>query len=147
MKTVDELLKKSYHQSDDTKVSLQLEVPLGFLREHHQALGRMIVGGKIDMSQSAAAPASTAARGKQAQPKKATKAAPESKSRPQGKKAPNNRVTLNAVMEAIKENNQTPEEIANAIKANRRQVGKALSRYTKTGRVVRVAPGRYALPA
>ncbi len=54
-------------------------------------------------------------------------------------------MTQAAVLAALRSKHNTPQAIANVMKANPVQVSKALSRYTQQGLIVRTQPGQYAL--
>ena len=162
MKTVSQLLKQSYLESDETKVSVKVKASASFLREHARALSAMgatVVGApsarkaaaKKTAAKKTAAKKPKAAAAKPAQKtakaKTAVKAkASTAKKTTSGSKRAASRINLDAVRGAIAKKKHTPQAIADAIKADARQVHKALSRYTKAGHVVRVDKGRYGLP-
>lgn len=175
MKTIDDVLKQAYHQADDVNVSVKLSVSLGALREHYATLSALgidtvsVKGSaapskkrrtKVAKKTRKAASASGTKRKTKAKAKTKVKAKSKAKAKATGRTAKKSaakitatrtstakpgRVTQQGVFSALRKRHATPKAIATALKADQRQVSKALSRYTKQGTVVRTAPGRYAL--
>lgn len=158
MKTVKKLLKKTKSQPDNTKVTLTLNVPLKKVRANAKRFASLgvvnvtIVGG----AKAAAKKAKPKASAKKVAKKAVTRKKPAVKRNVKAvakktvrAKAPTKRattgVTQAAVLAALRGKHSTPIAIATAMKANRVQVTKALSRYTQQGLIVRTQPGHYAL--
>ncbi|MGI9305022.1 MAG: hypothetical protein ACR2RB_20305 [Gammaproteobacteria bacterium] len=150
MKTIKDVLKQTKPHPDNTKVTLQLHVPLKKVRAYAKRFASLgvvnvtIAGG----AKAAVKKAKPKTRSKKAV-KKATTKKP-AKAKRATKKAPVKRgntagVTQAAVLAAIRGKYRTPQAIATAMKANPVQVRKALSRYTKQGLIVRTGLGQYAL--
>ena len=132
----DIFLKKYNSEENDTKVTLNVTSTLGHLRTHHDVLKGMTI-----RTEAAAAANKSPSTSQKAKPT-AQKA-----SSGNGQKRATSRITLDGVLKAISKNHETPKSIADALKANPRQVAKALSRYLKAGHVERVGPGQYRLPS
>lgn len=159
MKTMKELLKQTDQLADNTKVKLILHVPLKKVRAYAKRMAALgvvnvtIVGGAKATAKKIKPKASTkkavkkaVARKKPAvkrQPKAAAKKTVKAKA--SAKRATTGPVTQAAVLAALRAKHNTPTAIATAMKANRVQVTKALSRYTQQGLIVRTQPGHYAL--
>ncbi len=156
MKTINDLLKQAYQYADSTAVKLQLHVPLKKLRANSKLLSSLGVSqvkvlgpAKPAAKKKAKAKAKPKVRAKQ---KALAKKGPAAKAKPKAaaKKGPAKRsktamVTQEGVLNAIRADNNTPQAIAKAMKANPVQVGKALSRYTQKGIIRRTKPGHYAM--
>ena len=153
--TLNKLLESLYDTPDTQSVTVTISTDLGTLRRNSAELGRL----RIDASESKAAPAKkTKAK---AASKKAKKAAPKAVSAKTskasaskktatpaaaGKRRGANTVSRDAVLAAIAKGHTNGPNIAKSMKADVAQVHKALSRYVKSGHVVRVGTGQYALP-
>ena len=164
MKTIKDLLKQTKPHADNTKVTLQLHVPLKKLRANAKRLATLgvvnvtIVGGVKPAAKKAKPKASTkkavkkAVTRKSAAVKRTPKAAAKKpiKAKSATKTAPAKRgntagVTQAVVLAAIRGKHRTPQAIATVMQANPVQMRKALSRYTKQGLIVRTGLGQYAL--
>lgn len=154
MKTIKDVLKQTKPQPDNTKVTLQLHVPL---KKVHAYAKRFAALGVVNVTIAGGAKAAAKKAKTKASAKKAVKTAVtrkksalKSKAKRATKKAPAKRdnttgVTQAAVLAAIRAKHRTPQAIATAMKADRKQVAKALSRYTQQGLIVRTGIGQYAL--
>ncbi len=166
MKTINDLLKQAYQYADNTAIKLNLHVPLKKLRVNAKLLSSLGVSQvTVEGAKKKAKPATKKAQPKaKAKKKVAAKKAPAAKAKTKAaaKKKPAakakaaatkastgrggaNMVTQEGVLTAIRANNHTPQDIADAMNANSVQVGKALSRYTQKGIIRRTKPGHYAL--
>lgn len=157
MKTIAQMLKQSYMETDETEVTLELKASVGFLRQNAQALAgmRVLSADEPEPARKGTAKKAKSTRGAKAKASQAS--AKEAKTKTgktkpakktgTGSKRASSRINLTSVRDAIANNHQTPQAIADAIKADPRQVHKALSRYTKAGQVIRVDKGLYGLPA
>ncbi len=168
MKTINDLLKQAYQYADNTAVKLNIHVPLKKLRANAKLLSSLGVSQvTVEGAKKKAKPAAKKAKAKAKPKAKAAKkvaaktgtaakaktkaaAKPAAKGKAAAKKASTGRgganmVTQEGVLAAIRDDNHTPQDIANAMNANSVQVGKALSRYTQKGIIRRTKPGHYAL--
>lgn len=132
MKTVNDLLQAHYLGADDTALQLSVSVDLGFLRQQARILGTLPL---------VASPASSTAATK----KPPTSAQPATSARPPTTTTRQSKASVDLVTAAIKAGHKTPASMAKHLGLERQLVDRALSRYVKSGAVVRVAKGQYGV--
>lgn len=165
MKTIKKLISQSKKLDGNTRIKLQLQIPLKKLRANSKLLAslgaskiKVVDGKKADAEKIGSSKGGGKAVRKTAKPKKpvlktklrAAKPVTGKATKPAAKKTPAKPgktagLTQAAVLAAMRAGSGTSQAIAAVTKASPTQVSRALSRYARQGLIVRTAPGQYAL--